>query len=247
MQQALRPYVTAGIALVGASMIAVTPLVAPPPGVQVRPVQLVDAWSDLFTNTTANLDNIASNANSSDITQVFSALFTNPLGVIDAITNLDPTVTTGTVASARLGGVAAGRSNSRSEVSGQRAPRSARSTASLNSCRPTRQVHHPLRRHRLRPERLPQRHGQRQLAGRHHHHPALQRHPRPRTHRGRRHQPDQPDERPGAGQPEPEQPGPEQLVESARAGRPEPWPVVQRPWARATRALARCWQTPALP
>ena len=81
MQQALRPYVTAGIALVGASMIAVTPVAAPPPMSQVRPVQLVDAWSDLFTDTTANLDNIASNANSSDISQVFSALFTNPLGV----------------------------------------------------------------------------------------------------------------------------------------------------------------------
>ena len=56
MQQALRPYATAGIALVGASMIAVTPLAVPPPKVQVRPVQLVDAWSDLVTNTTANLD-----------------------------------------------------------------------------------------------------------------------------------------------------------------------------------------------
>jgi hypothetical protein len=96
MQQALRPYVTAGIALVGVSMIAVTPLVAPPPDVQVRPVQLVDAWTTLFTDTTANLDNIASNADASDITQVFSALFTNPLGVLDAITNLDPTVTTTT-------------------------------------------------------------------------------------------------------------------------------------------------------
>ncbi len=96
MQQALRPYVTAGIAVVGASMIAVTPMVAPPPIPQVRSVQLVDAWSDLLTNTVANLDNIASNANASDITQVFSALFTNPLGVLDAITNLDPTVATTT-------------------------------------------------------------------------------------------------------------------------------------------------------
>ena len=62
MQQALRPYATAGIALVGASMIAVTPLAVPPPRSQVRPVQLVDAWSDLVTDTTANLDNIVSNA-----------------------------------------------------------------------------------------------------------------------------------------------------------------------------------------
>ena len=94
MQQALRPYATAGIALVAASMIAVTPITAPPPSVQVRPVQLVDAWSDLFTDTVANLDNIVSNANSADISAVFSALLTYPLGVIDALTNLDPTVTT---------------------------------------------------------------------------------------------------------------------------------------------------------
>jgi hypothetical protein len=45
MQHVLRPYATAGIALVGASMIAVTPVVAPPPDVQMRPVRLADAWS----------------------------------------------------------------------------------------------------------------------------------------------------------------------------------------------------------
>jgi hypothetical protein len=96
MQHVLRPYATAGVALVGASIIAVTQLAAPPPNVQVRPVQLVDAWSTLVTDTTANLDNIVSNADSSDISQVFSALLTNPLGVIGALTNLDPTVTTDT-------------------------------------------------------------------------------------------------------------------------------------------------------
>ena len=95
MQHVLRPYATAGVALVGASMIAVTPMVAAPPiGAQMRPVQLVDAWSDLVANTTANLDNIISNASSSDITQVFNELLTNPYGVIAALANLDPTVTT---------------------------------------------------------------------------------------------------------------------------------------------------------
>jgi len=94
MQETLRPYATAGIALVGASMIAVTPVAAPPLSVQSRPVQLVDAWSDLISNTTANLDNIISNANSSDISQVFSELLTNPYGVIAAFANVDPTVTT---------------------------------------------------------------------------------------------------------------------------------------------------------
>jgi len=94
MQTSLRPYATAGVAIVGASIIAVTPVAAPPIPVQVRPVQLVDAWSDLITNTTANLDNIISNANSSDITQVFSEFLSNPYGVIEALANVDPTVTT---------------------------------------------------------------------------------------------------------------------------------------------------------
>jgi hypothetical protein len=100
MQQALRPYATAGIALVGASMIAVTPMVLPPPTAQVRPaqqvrpVQLVDAWSDLVSATTANLDSIVSNASSSDITQLFNEFLTNPFGVIEAFANFDPTVTT---------------------------------------------------------------------------------------------------------------------------------------------------------
>jgi hypothetical protein len=94
MQQALRPYATAGIALVGASMIAVTPTVLPPPAPQVRSVQLVDAWSELISTTTANLDSIVSNASSSDITQLFNELVTNPFGVIEALANFDPTVTT---------------------------------------------------------------------------------------------------------------------------------------------------------
>jgi hypothetical protein len=94
LQHALRPYATAGVALVGASIITVTPLAVPPPNVQARQVQLVDAWSTLVADTTANLDSIISNADSSDISQVFSALLTNPLGVIGALTNVDPTVTT---------------------------------------------------------------------------------------------------------------------------------------------------------
>jgi hypothetical protein len=94
MQHALRPYATAGVALVGASIIAVTPMLAQSPSVQMRPVKLVDAWSTLLSDTTTNLDAIVGNASTSDITQVFSALLTNPLGVLTALTNLDPTVTT---------------------------------------------------------------------------------------------------------------------------------------------------------
>jgi hypothetical protein len=94
MQNSLRPYATAGVAIVGASIIAITPVAAPPIGVQARSVKLVDAWSDLISNTTANLDSIISNANTSDISQVFSDLLTNPYGVIAAFANVDPTVTT---------------------------------------------------------------------------------------------------------------------------------------------------------
>jgi hypothetical protein len=103
VQHALRPYATAGVALVGASMIAVTPLVVPMPSVQTRPVQLVDAWSDLVADTTANLQSVLAGANTADITQVFNDLLTNPLGVISALTNLDPAVTTGTTVPLQIG------------------------------------------------------------------------------------------------------------------------------------------------
>lgn len=94
MQHALRPYATAGVALIGASVIAVTPTVAQSPSVQMRQVKLVDAWSDLLTDTTTNLDKIIAGADASDISQVFSALLTNPLGVLSALTSVDPSVTT---------------------------------------------------------------------------------------------------------------------------------------------------------
>jgi hypothetical protein len=94
MQHALRPYATAGVALVGASIIAVTPTVAPLPEVQTRPVQLVDAWSTLLTDTTDNLNSILTHADTTGIAGVFNALLTNPTGVLEAFTNLDPTVTT---------------------------------------------------------------------------------------------------------------------------------------------------------
>ncbi|MEO6792443.1 MAG: hypothetical protein ABI253_05690, partial [Mycobacterium sp.] len=99
-QLALRPYVTAGIAVVGVGMIAITP-VAPvlpmtlPSASAVSPaVALTTSYAELFDNTMANLTNISSNADMSAISQVFTALFTNPLGVIGAFTNMTPDVTT---------------------------------------------------------------------------------------------------------------------------------------------------------
>lgn len=94
MQHVLRPYATAGAALVGASMIAVTPLVVPPPAAQMRPVQLVDAWSDFFTESAVNWQNILNGADSTAISQVYSAFLTNPGGVLEAFSNLTPTVVT---------------------------------------------------------------------------------------------------------------------------------------------------------
>lgn len=100
MQQlALRPYVTAGVAVAGAGIIAIAPVApiapaVPAAGAQYHAVQLTDAWSDLFTHTTANLNNINDNADWSAITAVFGKLFTDPFGVISAFTSITPTVTT---------------------------------------------------------------------------------------------------------------------------------------------------------
>lgn len=94
MHNALRPYATAGVALVGASIIAVTPISAPPPEIQMRPVKLVDAWSELLTDTTTNWQLILSGADSSAISELYSQLATNPLGVIEAFANLTPSVAT---------------------------------------------------------------------------------------------------------------------------------------------------------
>lgn len=49
MRSALRPYATAGIAIAGASVIAVTPITAPPPDAQIRAVELSAAVRSLET------------------------------------------------------------------------------------------------------------------------------------------------------------------------------------------------------
>ena len=51
MQQTLRPYVTAGIALVGASLVATTPMATPPTNVQQRPVKLGALFGNLRSIT----------------------------------------------------------------------------------------------------------------------------------------------------------------------------------------------------
>jgi hypothetical protein len=79
------PSATAGVALVGASIIAATPPAAPLPEIQMRPVKLVDAWSELIANTTANYEGIVSGADAQAISEVLSQLTTNPSSVVGAL------------------------------------------------------------------------------------------------------------------------------------------------------------------
>jgi hypothetical protein len=98
MQQTLRPYVTAGIAIVGASLIAVTPVAPPAPNVQQRALKLVDYTeydaSQLTSATEANWSGLESILSSShwlsdpDISQGLSTLFSDlSTGASNAVTN----------------------------------------------------------------------------------------------------------------------------------------------------------------
>ncbi|WP_046301316.1 hypothetical protein [Mycobacterium sp. UM_Kg27] len=94
----LRPHLTAGIAVVGAGLLAVVPVepvTAPALSSAETPaVALTTTYTELFTNTWDNVQNISAHADWSGIFQVFTAMFTNPLGVIGAFTDLTPTVDT---------------------------------------------------------------------------------------------------------------------------------------------------------
>jgi hypothetical protein len=64
VQQTLRPYVTAGVAIVGASLIAATPVAAPPPGItMVRDVALTatSAWDEVFNAAQQNMTQMLNN------------------------------------------------------------------------------------------------------------------------------------------------------------------------------------------
>lgn len=64
MQLALKPYVTAGVAIAGASLIAVPSVAAPLPGVahvQAPAIQLTGAWEDAFNAGSANLTQLVNN------------------------------------------------------------------------------------------------------------------------------------------------------------------------------------------
>ena len=98
MQRNLRPYVTAGIAIVGASLIAVTPVTQPPTNVQQRVVKLVDYdeydLTTLASVTEANLSGLEEVFGSTDwttdpdISTGFSTLFTDlTTGTANPVTN----------------------------------------------------------------------------------------------------------------------------------------------------------------
>jgi hypothetical protein len=98
MQHTLRPYVTTGIAIVGASLIAVTPVAPPPPNVQQRALKLVDYVeydaSQLASATEANWSALESILNSShwvsdpDISQGLTTLFSDlSAGTSNAVTS----------------------------------------------------------------------------------------------------------------------------------------------------------------
>lgn len=64
MNLALRPYMTAGVALVGAGLIAVTPVAAPPPEMQSHSIQLsaaiddpIEVFSPVFTQASTVIQN----------------------------------------------------------------------------------------------------------------------------------------------------------------------------------------------
>jgi hypothetical protein len=74
---ALRPYVTAGIALVGASVIAVTPVTAPPPAMQSHSIQLsaaIDNPIEVFTPVFNQASTVIQNAIQAEIDDPFPIL-----------------------------------------------------------------------------------------------------------------------------------------------------------------------------
>lgn len=104
MNQVLRPYATTGIAVVGAALIAVTPVTPPPPALVTQAVQLAaNPWEDLFNDTSANIQRIMDDTDWSAVSQAIGALFTKPAETIAALTDITPSITTGIGIPATIG------------------------------------------------------------------------------------------------------------------------------------------------
>ena len=92
-----RSCLTAGIALVSAGMVTVAPVTVPPRACVISPgVALTTSYGDLFANTRDNIERISTNADWSAISQLLTALFANPAGVIEAAGNFTLAVDTDT-------------------------------------------------------------------------------------------------------------------------------------------------------
>ena len=92
MQAALRPYVTAGVALVGASVIAVTPVTVPPTAIEVRDtaVQLsaltnpIDIFRPVFEQALENAQTVGQ-AIAANPAPILEQILANQLGNIGSI------------------------------------------------------------------------------------------------------------------------------------------------------------------
>ena len=169
MQRNLRPWVTTGVVLVGASLIAVTPLTAPLPDVQHRQFRLVDFdefdLSQLTATTEANWSGLETAVSSSsnwttdpDISQGLSTLFSDlSTGTANPVTNPTALLTEGALlltSSANTSNAASAAANGRH---GQRRIGAERRRLLRGAHRPGKRAHHGFGR---LPQRLP---GNRQL------------------------------------------------------------------------------------
>ena len=96
MHAAVRPYATAGVALVGASVIAVAPVTAPLPDIHIAaphvsmPVELtqtvspITAYLELFQNTFANLTNLAGQV-VADPAPILQQIIRNQIGYVTTL------------------------------------------------------------------------------------------------------------------------------------------------------------------
>ncbi|ORV45562.1 hypothetical protein AWC02_13455 [Mycolicibacter engbaekii] len=85
----------AGIAVLSAGIVTAAPVPAPAPAVPPS-VALAASYGDLFANTADNIERIGAQTDWSALSQVFTTLFTNPLGLIDAASNFTVAVDTDT-------------------------------------------------------------------------------------------------------------------------------------------------------
>ncbi|MEV0671024.1 hypothetical protein [Mycobacterium sp. NPDC050441] len=81
MRLALRPYLTAGVALVGAGVIAITPVAAPPPEIQTHAVQLsataIDNPIEVFSPVFERVDTL--------VQQAIQAQIDNPFPIVNGL------------------------------------------------------------------------------------------------------------------------------------------------------------------